>query len=216
MRILLVDDHSLFAEGLQTLLRDIDNEPEFSLCASVDAALLVEKPHAVDLILLDFHLRGTSGFDALRVLRGHYPDALITVVSAVDDVAVIRQIVEAGAVGFIPKSYTYAQLTDALRVVMGGETYLPEEALYSTDGALSEPDNTDDQNALDGLSRRQREVFMQVIQGKPNKVIARNLDISENTVKAHVSASFRLLGVSNRTEAVYAAAKLQGRSVASM
>ncbi len=216
MRILLVDDHSLFAEGLQTLLRDIDNEPVFSLCASVEAALLVEDPQAIDLVLLDFHLRGTSGFDALKVLREHCPNALITVVSAVDDVSVIRHIVEAGAVGFIPKSYTYVQLTEALRVVMGGETYLPQEALYSTDGALFDADSANDNNALDGLSRRQREVFMQVIQGKPNKVIARNLDISENTVKAHVSASFRLLGVSNRTEAVYAAAKLQGKTVASM
>jgi len=216
MRILLVDDHSLFAEGLQTLLRDIDDEPVFSLCASVDAALELEDPQAIDLVLLDFHLRGTSGFDALRVLRGYCSNALITVVSAVDDVTVIREIVDAGAVGFIPKSYTYAQLTDALRVVMGGETYLPEEALYSAEGTLPDTVDADGINALDGLSHRQKEVFMQVIQGKPNKVIARNLDISENTVKAHVSASFRLLGVSNRTEAVYAAAKLQGRTVAAM
>lgn len=212
MRILLVDDHSLFAEGLQTLLRDIDSEPVFSLCASVDKALLLDNPHTIDLVLLDFNLPGTSGFDALRVLREHCSNALITVVSAVDDVTTIREIVEAGAVGFIPKRYTYAQLSEALKVVLGGETYLPEEALYSTT-AVS-PDRAN--NALEGLSRRQREVFMQVIQGKPNKVIARNLDISENTVKAHVSASFRLLGVSNRTEAVYAAAKLQGKTVASV
>lgn len=203
MRILLVDDHSLFAEGLQKLLRDIDSEPSFSLCDSVDAALLLDDPQSVDLVLLDFNLRGTSGFDALRVLREHCPNALITVVSAEDDIAVIRGIVEAGAVGFIPKRYTYVQLTEALRVVLDGGTFLPEEALAGD----KEPEG----DALDGLSRRQREVFMQVIQGKPNKVIARNLDISENTVKAHVSASFRLLGVSNRTEAVYAAARLQGR-----
>ena len=216
MRILLVDDHSLFAEGLQTLLRDINSEPEFLLCASVDMALQIDDPQAIDLVLLAFHLRGTSGFDALRVLREHGPNALIAVVSAVDDVAIIREIVDAGAVGFIPKSYTYAQLTEALRVVMGGETYLPEDALYSTEHAHPDSANSTKHNALDGLSRRQREVFMQVIQGKPNKVIARNLDISENTVKAHVSASFRLLGVSNRTEAVYAAAKLQGRTVAAI
>jgi DNA-binding NarL/FixJ family response regulator len=196
MRILLVDDHSLFAEGLQKLLRDIDSEPSFSLCDSVDAALLLDDPQSVDLVLLDFNLRGTSGFE-------HCPDALITVVSAEDDSAGIRGIVEAGAVGFIPKRYTYAQLTEALRVVLDGGTFLPEEALAG--------DREPEGDALDGLSRRQREVFMQVIQGKPNKVIARNLDISENTVKAHVSASFRLLGVSNRTEAVYAAARLQGR-----
>jgi DNA-binding NarL/FixJ family response regulator len=213
MRILLVDDHSLFAEGLQTLLRNIDSEPVFSLCASVDMALQIDEPDTVDLVLLDFHLRGTSGFEALRVLREHCSNALITVVSAVDDVTIIREIVEAGAVGFIPKSYTYAQLSEALKVVLGGETYLPEEALYSAGGVSA--DNAYN-NALEGLSRRQREVFMQVIQGKPNKVIARNLDISENTVKAHVSASFRLLGVSNRTEAVYAAAKLQGKTVASV
>ena len=215
MRILLVDDHSLFAEGLQTLLRDIDSKPDFSICASVDAALEIDDPLTIDLVLLDFHLRGISGFDALRILRAHCANALITVVSAVDDVQTIHGIVEAGAVGFIPKSYTYAQLADALRTVMDGGTYLPDEALYSNGGSQSSSAPDANGNALDGLSRRQREVFMQVIQGKPNKVIARNLDISENTVKAHVSASFRLLGVSNRTEAVYAAAKLQGKAHAS-
>jgi len=128
MRILLVDDHSLFAEGLQTLLRDIDDKPVFSICASVDMALEIEDPLAIDLVLLDFYLRGASGFDALRILRTHCTNALITVVSALDDVQVIREIVEAGAVGFIPKSYTYAQLANALRIVMNGETYLPDEA----------------------------------------------------------------------------------------
>lgn len=216
MRIVLVDDHSLFAEGLKTLLSDLDPTPHVSLCRSCEDALLIEPSDPVDLILLDYYLPGLSALAALDALRRHFTNARIIVVSAENDPLVIRSIIDAGAAGYIPKTATYAVLTAAVHLVAAGGTYLPPEAL---DDVEPKQRSRGDENAtarepltgrgLGCLSKRQREVLRLVVQGLPNKLIADRLRISEHTVKAHVSASFKLLGVSNRTEAVYVAAKMQ-------
>ncbi len=153
---------------------------------------------------------------ALDAIRRHFSNARIVVVSAEDDPVVIRSIIDAGAAGFIPKTATYAVLTAALQLVTAGGTYLPAEAFaehgqskYSRVARGASPPEPLSHHGLQGLSRRQREVLLLVVQGLPNKVIAQRLKISEHTVKAHVSASFKLLGVSNRTEAVYVAARMQ-------
>lgn len=208
MKILMVDDHNLFAEGLRTLLSDFEPRPDITMCVSCELALDTPDPETIDLILLDYYLAGISELTALKRLREKFINSRIAVVSAVDDPAVIRKIIDAGAAGFIPKTSTFAVLSAALKLVLSGGTYLPPQALDETNHALV-PIPVPRNEGLDCLSKRQREVLLQVVQGKPNKVIARSLDISEHTVKAHVSASFRLLGVRNRTEAVYAAAKLQ-------
>lgn len=211
MKILLVDDHNLFAEGLRTLLSDFEENPEIIVCGSCEEALEIVPPDSIDLILLDYYLSGISGVEALHKLRGKFSDSQIAVVSAEDDPEVIREIIENGAAGFVPKTSTFAVLSAALRLVLSGGTYLPPETLGEAAPALANrPKNERGQpDGLECLSKRQREVLQQLVQGKPNKVIAKNLQISEHTVKAHISASFRLLGVRNRTEAVYAAAKLQ-------
>ncbi len=216
MNIVLIDDHSLFAEGLKTLLSDFKPEPRVVIHPSCECALNTADTESVDLILLDYYMSGLSELDALAAVRRHFFNARIVVVSAVDDPAIIRAIIEAGAAGFIPKTATYAVLTAALHLVAAGGTYLPAEALEEAPPKADRPvDAVVDGNVgLDCLSRRQQEVLLQVVQGMPNKKIAQNLNISEHTVKAHVSASFKLLGVSNRTEAVYAAAKLQRESLA--
>ncbi len=217
MKILLIDDHSLFAEGLRVLLKDfnqtVDKPVQLASFNSCEQALEEPDPDSVELILLDYYLPGLSGVKALSALREYCPNSRIIVVSALDDPQHIRQIIDAGAAGFIPKTSTFAVMSAALNLVIAGGTYLPPQAIDSKGGttARAHHHNQSDQDAgagLDCLSQRQREVLMQVVQGKPNKVIARTLDISEHTVKAHVSASFKLLGVKNRTEAVYAAARL--------
>ncbi len=218
MKILLIDDHSLFAEGLRILLKDFDQQVQLVCCNSCEAALEQPEPETVELILLDYYLPGVSGVEALSALRDYCPNSRITVVSALDDPKHIRRIIDAGAAGFIPKTSTFAVMSAALHLVLAGGTYLPPQAIEEKPRNNVEDHHLDLHHAdlhsetgrtgLDCLSVRQREVIMQVVQGKPNKVIARTLDISEHTVKAHISASFKLLGVRNRTEAVYAAAKL--------
>ena len=216
MNIVLIDDHSLFSEGLKTLLADFEPEPQVTMFPGCESAIASTEPESVDLILLDYYLSELSQLEALDAVRKHYVNARIVVVSAVEDPAVIRAIIEAGAAGFIPKTATYAVLTAAIHLVAAGGTYLPAEALDDASPVPGRPvDATVRGSAgLDCLSKRQQEVLLQVVQGRPNKVIAQNLKISEHTVKAHVSAAFKLLGVSNRTEAVYAAAKLQRESLA--
>jgi DNA-binding NarL/FixJ family response regulator len=121
---------------------------------------------------------------------------------------VVRAAIELGAMGFIPKSSSPEVLMQALRLILAGGVYLPPAVL---DGRLAEPLPAKPQAGpakLPGITERQMDVLRCVIQGKPNKVIARELDISEGTVKAHLSAVMQALGVHNRTEAVYAAAKL--------
>lgn len=211
MRILLIDDHSLFAEGLRILLKDFDQAVRLACCNSCELALQQPDPEKVELILLDYYLPGLSGVQALSALREYCPNSRIIVVSALDDPRDIRQIIDAGAAGFIPKTSTFAVMSAALHLVLAGGTYLPPQAIEEkTSRGHGQRDGHGNLygGGLDCLSQRQREVLMQVVQGKPNKVIARTLDISEHTVKAHISASFKLLGVRNRTEAVYAAAKL--------
>ncbi len=223
VKILLIDDHSLFAEGLRILLKDFDQQVQLVCCNSCEAALEQPEPETVELILLDYYLPGISGVEALSALRDYCPNSRITVVSALDDPKHIRRIIDAGAAGFIPKTSTFAVMSAALHLVLAGGTYLPPQAieekprnqvenhhldLHHVDAHHADVHDGAGRTGLDCLSVRQREVIMQVVQGKPNKVIARTLDISEHTVKAHISASFKLLGVSNRTEAVYAAAKL--------
>lgn len=215
MKILLVDDHNLFAEGLRTLLTDFEQNPEIKLCGSCEQALDISYPETIDLILLDYYLAGISEMAALTQLREKFINSRIAVVSAVDDPAVIREIIDGGAAGFIPKTSTFAVLSAALKLVLSGETYLPPEAFGESTASSprrAPAGSSSDAEGLDCLSKRQREVLLQVVQGRPNKVIAKSLNISEHTVKAHVSASFRQLGVSNRTEAVYAAARLQRES----
>ncbi len=212
MKILLIDDHSLFAEGLRILLKDFDQSVQLICCNSCEAALEQPDPETIELILLDYYLPGLSGVEALIRLRDYCPNSRITVVSALDDPRHIRSIIDAGAAGFIPKTSTFAVMSAALHLVLAGGTYLPPRAIEETHVLDSSDSVSEGQgritNRLDSLSQRQREVIMQLVQGKPNKVIARTLDISEHTVKAHISASFKLLGVKNRTEAVYATAKL--------
>ena len=212
MKILLIDDHSLFSEGLRILLKDFDQSISVASCSSCELALEQPDPDTVEIILLDYYLPGLSGVEALSALREYCPNSRIIVVSALDEARHIRQIIDVGAAGFIPKTSTFAVMSAALNLVLAGGTYLPPQAIEDKSKNTGEPHTSgvtgDNSGGLDCLSQRQREVLMQVVQGKPNKVIAKTLEISEHTVKAHISASFKLLGVKNRTEAVYAAAKL--------
>ena len=210
MNVLVIDDHALFREGLKFLLRELD--PSLAIDEAGDCMGALERVAAgsYDLVLLDLNLPGLRGMDALAALRGALPAVPTVVLSGEDDPQLVRTAIRAGAMGFIPKSSTREVLIQALRLVFAGGVYLPPTALdthtAAAPAAAYEPGAAG--AARLGLTPRQMDVLRCVIQGKPNKSIARELDISEGTVKAHLSAVMQALGARNRTEAVYAAAKM--------
>ena len=212
MHILLVDDHPLLRGGMRFLLRSLDADLEMDEASNGSQALERVAESSYDLVLLDLKMPGLNGLDALAALRAAIPGTPLVVLSAEEDPEVVRAAIEGGAMGFIPKSSTPEALIQALRLVLAQGVYLPAAVLDAVD-AHSLPGQASDTSGargctLPGLTPRQMEVLRCVIRGKSNKVIARELEVSEGTVKAHLSAVFLALGAHNRTEAVFAAAKL--------
>ena len=215
LHILLVDDHHLFRQGLKFLLADLDPGIVFLEAGSCAGALALVRQAPVDLVLVDLHMPGVDGMDSLGAMRAAYDTGPVVVLSSEDDPRVIRAAIELGASGFVPKSSTPQVLVAALRLVLAGGIYLPPDVLRAWDHAVSVPPVSVPAPAPipvqvrpDGMSERQFEVLRMAIQGKSNKVIAREMQLSEGTIKAHLSAAFRALGVQNRTEALYVAAKV--------
>jgi DNA-binding NarL/FixJ family response regulator len=214
VNILLVDDHALFRSGLKFLLQQLDTGLVLDEAGNCAQALERAAARRYDLVLLDLNMPGVSHLDALAALREAVPDAPVVVLSGESDPAVVRAAIERGAMGFIPKSATPEVLIEALRLVLAQGVYLPVEVLAAKAAEGGQPaPGGDGAGANPGLTPRQMEVLRYVIQGKPNKVIARELNLSEATVKVHLSSVLRAFGARNRTEAVYAAAKLGMRLV---
>ena len=205
MRILLVDDHQLFVQGLKFLLTELDERLECITAPSLEQAVL--QPGPFDLILLDLRMPGTEGGAGLVQMRQAFEDVPVVIVSGEEHPQVIHQLINDGAAGFIPKSSSPTLLVAALRLVLHGGIYLPRQAFARF---AEEPLATEAPNSVEslGLTIRQTEVLLKVVQGKTNKVIARELDLSEATVKQHVATAFRALKVNNRIEALYKAARL--------
>lgn len=204
LKILLIEDHELFRAGIKLLLGDLAEHLAFREASSCEAALELADMEATDIVLLDFHLPGMDGLKAIDAVRSRFEHARIVVLSADEDPALIRRAIDAGAAGFVPKTSTHAVMLAALRLVLAGGVYLPPHAMTAAIGA-----DARELPALIGtMTARQTDTLRLAMQGKANKLIARELEISEATVKAHLSAAFRTLGVRNRTEAVFAAANL--------
>ena len=212
VRLLLVDDHPLFRSGLTYLLRTLDAELEVDEAGNCPQALALAG-RRYDLILLDLKMPGINGIDALSAIRNAFPSSPAVVLSAEDDSRIVRQAIESGAMGYIPKSSTPDVMIQALKLILAHGVYLPPNVLLAQ-AEIVEPRRPEAAEAtIEGLSERQMEVLRRVVQGKQNKVIAGELDISEGTVKAHLSAVLRALHARNRTEVVYAAAKMGLRLV---
>jgi len=217
LQVLLVDDHQLFRSGLKLLLANLESNIVFTEADSCESALNLaarsEDLNSVrfDVVLLDYYLPGTRGLDALAQIKKHFGSPVV-VLSSEDTPSTIRQVISAGASGFIPKSSSPEVLLAALKLVLAQGVYLPPHVLdnysFTEHRPLSEDENHQRQAILSQLSQRQQSVLIKAAQGKPNKVIAQELFIAEGTVKAHLSACYRVLGVDNRTEAVYATASL--------
>jgi len=209
-RILIADDHPLFHEALKGVVMDIFTDGAECICTvNVEDTLHALKDgSAFDLLLLDLNLPGADGFSALVSIRNKVPSLPVVIVSSTDHVDIVRESFSCGAMGYLPKSSSQDVMKNAIRLVMSGSTYIPTEALGSFGGlpfkgkqAVQQGGN----NAISALTPRQLAVLELLTEGKANKIIAYELEISEITVKAHVSAILRKLGVSNRLQAVIAA-----------
>jgi DNA-binding NarL/FixJ family response regulator len=212
VKILIVDDHQLIREGLRPVLKQLAPPPEVAEvleAADFESALGLAQQHPdLDLVLLDLNLPGITGFAALERLQERFPAVPVVVVSGEDDPALVRGALDHGALGFIPKSSSSAVILGAIRLVLAGGTYLPRE-IMAAPGPAPAPraPGRDGLHGL-GLTPRQADVLRLLLAGKSNKLICRELDLAEGTVKNHLAAIFRALKVSTRMEAVVAAGKL--------
>jgi DNA-binding NarL/FixJ family response regulator len=214
VKILLVDDHHLIRDGMRPVLERLaatgpDDAVEVLEAATFEAAVAVAERHAdLDLVLLDLRLPGVTHFEALEGLRGRFPSLPIVLMSGDDDPDLVRGAIDRGALGYIPKSSTSEVILNAIRLVLSGGTYVPLEAIgRSTRAAPAASTAEDIANRL-GITPRQADVLALLLAGKSNKVISRELDLAESTVKNHVAAIFRALEVTTRVQAVLAVAKL--------
>ncbi|WP_175597258.1 response regulator transcription factor [Peristeroidobacter soli] len=197
MKILIVDDHPLFRAGFHAVLEQSDLDAGVLSVSSVPEALqALQTDSDIGLVLLDIHLKGDDGFNALKIIGERFPTTACIMISGDDQQAVAARAVAAGASGFIPKSFTADEMIGAIRKVLAGEVFVPETTNLA---AATEQPN--------GLTLRQLEVISMLGRGFSNKEIARALDVAERTVKAHVSAVFEALNVRNRTQAVLVAQK---------
>lgn len=191
MRILLVDDHALFREGFKLMLARLWDEPPVVVeVGSAEAGLAAVGGQEFDLIFLDLGLPGLEGIDGLRAFRRACPATCLAVLSGVDGADTVRQALLYGAQGYIPKSVSAQVMEDALREILAGRIYAPATAAQAGGERI---------DAL--LTARQAEVLSEVCAGRQNRGIADHLGMSENTVRAHLAAIFRQLGVRSRTEA---------------
>jgi len=202
MKVLIADDHPLVRDALARTLRCVQPEAEVLEAADFASALRVLQTDSPQLALVDLHMPGMERVDGVRRLRLLCPGVPLVVASGEDDPAVIRAALAAGAVGFLPKAESPDVLQQALRLVLGGGTYTPPQALADLQpGAAPRPDAS-------GLTPRQTDVLRCLMRGQPNKLIARELGLTEGTVKIHIAAILRVLQARNRTEAVVVARNL--------
>lgn len=214
MKILVVDDHPLILEALHHVLKQLDEEVHVFEADNADGARALAAGHPdADLMLLDLNLPGAEGFSLLTELRGAYPMIPVVVLSGSEASEDVLQAIDGGAMGFIPKSSSNDVMLHALRIVLSGTPFIPREALGAAPpdghrprvmGYASRPLTPRDL----GLTDRQAQVLALMLQGKPNKLICRELHLAEGTVKIHVAAILRALNVANRTQAVIEASRL--------
>ncbi|HVN46990.1 MAG TPA: response regulator transcription factor [Steroidobacteraceae bacterium] len=207
-RVLIAEDHPLYREALRAVIPQVCTTACIAEAGCQGEVLEQLTPEAdFDLVLLDLDLPGAEGLSCLRRVRAIAPLTPIIVVSGNDDPVVMSEVVMAGAAGYVPKSAPRQLLLDAIRMVMGGGSYLPAAAVVALRRAQSEGGGVARDAPSDQLTSRQKRVLTLLAEGLSNKRIARELEISEITVKAHVSLILKKLGVSNRVQAAIEARK---------
>lgn len=207
-RLVIADDHPLFRGALrEAVSRQFPSVELFEAGGFEDLQALLERESDFDLVLLDLTMPGVRGFSGLMYLRAQYPGVPVVVVSANEEAGVIRNCMEFGASGFIPKTSAVDTMREAIAAVLEGRTWTPPDIDLT---AGSDKETQALVGRLATLTPQQVRVLMMLSEGLLNKQIAYELGVSEATVKAHVSAILQKLGVESRTQAVIAASKIEG------
>ena len=217
LKVLVIDDHPLVQEGVSAALESLADQVTVMAARDAEQGLALAAEHPdLDLVLLDLALPGMSGFNLIGKLHERLPSLPVVVLSALEDPENVRHAINAGAMGFVPKSAATRVLIEVLQQVLEGNVTVPlalqsvgQPASHILPGGTGSPGSaatSEPDVAL--LTLRQLEVLSRVCQGKTNKQIATELGLSEKTVKAHVTAIFKVLGVVNRTQAVLVARRV--------
>ena len=210
LRILIIDDHPLFMDGISLVLKQLAARVEITKAETISAALaLLNRQSDYDLILLDLSLPGLDGFSFLHRFSAEEFCIPVIVVSAEQQLGLIRQALEANVMGFIPKAYSADRMLIAIKQVLEGELFVPDDIKL----LLGRTANSEHSSQLSapvinsGISTKQYEVLKLIAKGYSNQTIAELLNRTEHTVKSHVAALFQILMVKSRTECVEAARK---------
>ena len=200
IRIAIADDHPLMRDALASAIGSVAPGATFLEAGTLDATLaLVAQTPGPDLLLMDLHMPGADGLSGVRAVRARAPQVPLAVVSADDDPAAVRTMLTLGVAGFIPKTESPAVIASAVCLILAGGVYVPPRLMDRGQPAAKAS------MASSGLTDRQLAVVRLLARGLSNKAIARELNVSEGTVKVHLLAVFRALDVRNRTSAVLAA-----------
>lgn len=204
-RLMIADDHPLFRDALRLTIGQTLPEAEIVETGSLDGLrAALAGADETDLVLLDLGMPGMQGLSGLLLLRAEFAAVPVAIISANEDPATVRRALDFGAIGYIPKSAPPAEIREGIGALLAGEMWLPARLRDAAGGADAE----DLPRRLSSLTPQQVRVLMMLSEGLLNKQIAHVLDISEATIKAHVSAILQKLGVETRTQAVILAQRL--------
>jgi DNA-binding NarL/FixJ family response regulator len=198
----VIDDHPLYCDALASMLETVFSMRKVRKAASLNDALgLLRARFLPDLVILDLNLPDVSGLSGFLKIKDKAPDVPVVVISAFTSEEVVQSVMAAGAAGFIPKDAARETLREAMIHIWDGKTYTP--AGYAVASKQSETDLTiaDISRKIADLSQQQARILSLICKGKPNKLIAYEMQLAEATVKAHITALLRRLRVQNRTQA---------------
>lgn len=204
MDVLVADDHEFIRGGLVSELADIIPDASFLQAGNAtDTLEMLSTNSDVALAILDLNMPGANGCDLVSTVCSNYPELLVIVLTASQDSKDMRSVVDCGASGYIPKTLGKDIVHHAVRIVLAGGSYFPAELLIDkNDEQFTSLSSTELQQKLSELTNRQREVLELLLQGNGNKQIASRLHLSENTVKIHVTAILRTLGLNSRAQVI--------------
>lgn len=206
--LLIADDHPLYRDAIRGALSN--NFEQLTLLEAADLKETVEVLHQnkeIDLLLLDLHMPGSGDLFGLIHIRKIFPDLPVAVVSGLEDADIISKVINVGALGFVSKTTSAAQIAVAVSSMLEGDLWLPKN--YAVDGVQVDNEFAELAIKVASLTPAQYKVLCYMRDGLLNKQIGYNLDIATATVKAHVTAIFKKLNINNRTQAVLIASHLQ-------